>query len=447
MREEHGRGTQGRAKLSFAQFVRGLVVHALSRHHTLGHHLRTMTGVQISDEAAMQRRAGLRWEWFEELFSRVLHPRAQRTDPSHSESFYHGHRLMGVDGTEWSLRNTQAIVAPSPARHRNGQKQAAFHKWGTAVLLELGTHQPLGVARALPKDDHPEGELNIARRTLGAIPKKEDTLLLADRLYGCGRFICDVQEAAGKRAQVLVRVSSVRKAKVVRPLSDGSALVQIQMCVPGTNRPGAVLQVREIRGQVWRQNTAPKDEEAQEARDAAPMPEPQRTEVRLWTTLENEQQYPAQSLLELYARRWEQELFFGELKSRTARNGLLRAASLQGAEAEFGALIMAASLLAAERLKAAQNTGLKPVRLSINKIGYALESLLPMLQAAEGIITPQQRQRIITKYLVHMARESIIKPRRSRSCQRGLRKPQCSWPRIHSRFSLEGPFVFEVTTS
>jgi hypothetical protein len=122
----------------------------------------------------------------------------------------------------------------------------------------------------------------------------------------------------------------------------------------------------------------------------------------------------------------------------------LRAASLQGAEAEFGALIMAASLLAAERLKAAQSVGLAPVRLSINKIGYSLEALLPMLQAAEGIITPQQKERIITKFLAHMARESVIKPRRSRSSQRGLRKPQCSWPRIHSRLALEGHFAIKV---
>lgn len=440
MREAHGRGTQGQAKVSFAQFVRGLVVHALSHHRSLGYHLRTMTGVNLSDEAAMQRRAGLRWEWFEELFTKVLRPRAQRTNPNHAESFYCGHRLLGVDGTEWSLRNTEAITSQSGPRHRNGQKQAAFYKWGTAVLLELGTHQPLGVARALGQDDHTEGELNIARRTLGAIPKNEDTLLLADRLYGCGRFICDVQQAAGQRCQVLVRVSSLRKATVVRALPDGSALVHTRMCVPGTNRPGEVLQVREIRGMVWRQS---KDaQQAKASKDTAE--QPQRTEVRLWTTLLDEKEHPAETLLKLYARRWEQELFFGELKSRTARNGLLRAASLQGAEAEFGALLMAASLLAAERLKAAQSVGLAPVRLSINKIGYSLEALLPMLQAAEGIITPQQRERIITKFLAHMARESVIKPRRSRSCQRGLRKPQCSWPRIHSRLAFEGHFAFKV---
>jgi hypothetical protein len=420
--------------------VGSLVVHALSHHGTLGYHLRTMSGVDISDEAAMQRRANLRWEWFEALFAQTLRPRAQLKE--HPESFYCGHRLLGVDGTAWSLRNTEAITSQQCSRHRNGQKEAAFYKWGTAVLLELGTHQPLGAARALPNMDHTEGELNIARRTLGAIPKKEDTLLLADRLYGCGRFICDVQQAAGKRCQVLVRVSSLRQATVVRTLADGSALVQTRLYTPGANHPEGVLQVREIRGQVWRQNSAQEKQKVGGSHE-----ESERTEVRLWTTLLDEKQHPAQTLLELYAQRWEQELFFGELKSRTARSGLLRAASLQGAEAEFGALIMAANLLAGERLKAAQRVGLPPVRLSIQKIGSALEALLPMLHAAEGIITQRQRQRIIAKFLAHMARESVIRPRRSRSCQRGLRKPQCSWPRIHTRTTSEGPFVFKVIAS
>ena len=378
----------------------------------------------------MQRRQGLGWEWFAALFEEVFSPLAQRGQDE--ESFYQGHRLLGVDGTEWSLRNTQAVSSQVRPRHRNAQCEAAFYKWGTAVLLELGTHQPLAVARAQPGLSYAEGELNIARRLLGAIPKHEDTLLLADRLYGCGRFFCDVQKAAGPRCQVLLRVSSARKAKVLRSLADGSALVQTRMCDPNTQRPAEVLCVREIRGRVYRQGSGEG-------------PQPVCAQLRLWTTLLDEQKFPAKALLELYAQRWEQELFFNELKRHTARHSLLRAATLQGAEAEFAALIMAASLLAQQRLKAAQKVALAPVRLSLGKIGRAMEALLPVLAVASELITAQQRKAIVTKFLAHTARESIIKPRRSRSCQRGLRKPQCSWPRIHTRYSLLGPFAFELT--
>jgi hypothetical protein len=436
VREKHGRGTQGKSKVPFAQFVWGLLVHALSARGTLGHHVRTMSAVDISDEAAMQRRQGLRWEWFEALFAQVLLPLARRGQ--HEESFYQGHRLLGLDGTEWSLRNTEAVTSQRRARHRNAQREAAFYKWGTAVLLELGTHQPLGVARALPELEHAEGEMNIARRALGGIPKQEDTLLLADRLYGCGRFICDVQEAAGARAQVLVRVSRARQATVVRALADGSALVDTRVCDAQTKRPSRVLRVREIRGVVWRQGPHGQQPEAQ---GAAPV----RAEVRLWTTLLDEQKHPAKELLELYAQRWEQELFFHELKRHTGRHSLLRAASLQGAEAELGALIMAANLLAQQRLKAAKSVGLQPVRLSVGKIAHALQALLPVLNVAGELLSTKLREDIINKFLAHMARESVIKPRRKRSCQRGLRKPQSSWPRIDTRCDLHGTFAFELT--
>jgi hypothetical protein len=394
-----------------------------------------ISGVSISNEAAIQRRGGLSWECFEALFAQVLRPRAQ--SGKHQESFYHGHRLLGVDGSEWSLRNTQAICAQRRPRHSNGKKEAAFYKWGTAVLLELGTHQPLGAARALPGTDRAEGELNIARRVLGAIPREEDTLLLADRLYGCARFICDVQQSAGARCQVLVRVSRARKSKVLQKLPDGSALVETRLCEPGSNRPGAKIQVREIFGQVWRQ--APPDKAAGSSK------EPARAEVRLWTTLLDEKEHPAKELLALYAQRWEQELFFGELKRHVGRHSLLRAGTLQGAEAEFGALIIAASLLAEQRLKTAQSVSLPPVRLSLRMIGYMVQNLLPVIEMAADILSAKQRAAIIAKYMAQVAREAVIKPRRSRSCQRAVCKPQCSWPRIKTRWTQEGSFQFSIT--
>jgi Transposase DDE domain len=426
VREAHGRGTQGVPKVPFAQFVWALVVHAFSDQGSLGLHLRTMTGVQVTDSAAIQRRAGLRWEWFEALFAQILRPLAQRS--VHPESFYHGHRLLALDGSEWSLRNTDAITTTARSRHTNQHSsEAAFYKWGCAVLIEAGTHQPLSAARSLPGLDYAEGELNIARRTLGGIARAEDTLLLADRLYGCGRFIADVRTAVGARCKVLLRVKQSLKAKVIKQLSDGSALVEITVCVAGTNRVECKLVVREIRG--WVSN------------EASPG---KRSEVRLWTTLLDAVKYPAAELLALYTQRWEQELFFRELKSHVSREHLLRAGSEEGAAAEFGALIIAAGLLAQQRVGAAQRVGLPVLRISVRKISMAMEHLLPVLAVANELITEEQRAAIIERFMQHAAKEAVIPVRRKRSCQRGVRKPVCSWPRIHSRVYLTGCCLYEV---
>lgn len=410
-------------------------MHALSASGSVGHHLRSMSGAAISDAAAIQRRMGLRWEWFEALFAQVLRPRAKRGE--HTESFYHGHRLLGLDGSEWSLRNTAAVTSLPRARPANQHSsEGAFFKWGTAVLLELGTHQPLAASRCLPGLDHAEGELNIARRVLCAIPKDKDTLLLADRLYGCARFIGDVRQAAGSRSQVLARVQQRHQAKVIEKLGDGSALIEVRVCHRGTNRIECRMELREVRGLVWRQ--PPAGNEGQPLQDAA------RTEVRLWTTLLDEEKHPAKDLLALYAQRWEQELFFRELKRHTGREHLLRAASVESAEAEYGALIIAASLLAEQRLGAAQSVELPLMRISVGKISTAMEALLPVLSVAGDLLSPAQRQAVIARFMAHAAREAVIPPRRARSCQRGVRKPVTAWPRIHSRSNLAGTCIYEV---
>lgn len=431
VREQHGRGKQGREKVPYATFIWSLAVHALSAAGSLGHHLRAMSGIDISDAAAQERRQGLSWEWFEALFASVLQPLAKLRE--HPESFYGKMRLLGVDGTQWSLPNTEAHTASPRTRPRpgDGRSDAAYLKWSCAVLLELGTHQPLGAACAQMDTEHEEGELTVARRLLGRIPQQEDTLLLADRYYGRGSFLEEVRRIAGARCEFLVRVPTPHKARILEMLSDGSALVEVRVCHPDSQRTKALLPLREVRGQVWRQTAEPETS--------------QRTEVRLWTTLCDERKHPGRELLALYAQRWEQELFFGELKRHTGREQLLRSGSPQGVYAEYGAMIIAASLLAEQRLQAAQQVNLPPVRLSLTKISRAMEALLPVLQVAGNLITSQQHKKIVAKFLAHVAREARIPPRRSRGCQRGLRKPLCAWPRIHARSNLEGPWVYELT--
>jgi hypothetical protein len=391
-----------------------------------------MSGESVSDASAQERRAGLSWAWFEDLFASVLRPLA--THSKHPESFHGNMRLLGIDGTQWSLRNTKANTLNSGRRYCYGSERsdAAFFKWGCAVLLELGTHQPLAAACDPLDTATVEGELTIARRLLAAIPKKEPTLLLADRYYGRGSFLHEVLSEAGPQCYLLVRVPEAHKAKVIEALSDGSALVEVRVCHPHSQRTKAVLRLREVRGEVHREQ-----DDGDKTKPATPL--------RLWTTLLDERTHPAQELLKLYAQRWEQELFFRELKQHTGREQLLRASSPQGAEAEFGVMIIAASLLAEQRLEAARQAGLPAMRISLTKISRAIEALLPVLQVAGDMISEQQKQGIITRFLAHTAREARIPPRRSRGCQRGLRKPASAWPRIQSRSDAHGSWSYCVS--
>ena len=59
-------------------------------------------------------------------------------------------------------------------------------------------------------------------------------------------------------------------------------------------------------------------------------------EVRLWTSLSGAQA-SAEQLIELYARRWEQEVFYRELKLQVARGELLQSHTPETAQQEIAA--------------------------------------------------------------------------------------------------------------
>lgn len=70
----------------------------------------------MSDSAHAQRRQLLPAELFEQMMCAGLCPLA---DPSmHPQSFFHGYRLVGVDGTQFSAINTPAILAQLPKAAR-----------------------------------------------------------------------------------------------------------------------------------------------------------------------------------------------------------------------------------------------------------------------------------------------------------------------------------------
>jgi hypothetical protein len=406
------------AKASFVQLVRAMAAQAICGVHSLGFHLRLVSGLSISDSAVIAMRASLTWEFFAKLLARLLRPLAK--PEQQPESFYEGMRLLALDGTNWSLRNSAAVLErPQRSRHSNQHGAcAAFFKMGSAVLLEIGTHQPLALACESAHSPDPEGELTIARRTLGSLPKDKSNLLLADRLYGNASFMLDVLEASEQHTQLLVRVRSNLKGKLLKVLSDGSVLLEVCASGKGVTQGKNKLMVREIRARV------------QYAGSKA-------LELRLWTTLLDEKKHPSAELAVLYAQRWEQELFYRELKHHVGASSLLKAHSEQAAQGELVGLILAASIVAQRRVATGQHMELPPLRLSLRKIGYLLEGLCLLLHAGKGIMSEKQAQALSKRVFKIMARESVIPPRKARRCKRGVRRALSPWPVVRSREKLD----------
>ena len=415
-------------RITSAQLCAGLVYHHLQARGTLSEHLEALPGERLSDSAASQRRLKMPATVFERILEVALAPLAEPA--AQPQAFYAGSRLVGIDGTQFSLQNPPAILGAmtKAASRRLG---AAFAKLGVAVLVELGTHAPLAAAIAEPGELPSEAEL--AAEVLCRLPA--ECLLLADRLYGSGAFIARllVGSPAGQAQAFLLRVSRQAKPKTMRRLTDGSRLVEVRLARAEADLLGAAsVVVREVRGRVQRPGGA-------------------WSEVRLWTSLLDEKMHPALALLGLYARRWEQELAYHELKISLRGSGDIPLAghTPETAAQEVAALLVGLAMVARTRLQTARVAGVAatPLRVSFGRTLAALQPLWVVLDAGADLLTAEQQRLLTERVLAPLSRRLLPTKRRARTCPRAVRQPIRSWPRLTKTHQQKGDWLYEVTNT
>lgn len=389
------------------ELIQGLVFHVIAEAGTLAQHVKQLTGKTITDGALAQRRALLPAAVFEQMMDAALQPKAH--PHQHPDAFYQGLRLCTVDGSQFSITNTPQVKKQMrKARSRRGR--AAFPKVGVVVMVELGLHNPL--AAALGADG--ESEMVLAQRVVAAQPPK--SLLLGDRYYGVGKVLVGLPAEDDRHFLVRVKQNLTRRLLEVYP--DGSALVEI--CSGREKRL-----VREILGRVQRGG-----------RGAG-------TTVRLWTSLLDWRQHPATELLALYGRRWEQELFYKELKIDTRSTPCLQSHTPLTAVQEIAALILAYAVLVDYRVEAAAAGDVGVLRISFMKTLVVVQGLWQFLELSADLLTPAQIGLVVRRALRQIADMAILK-RRARSCPRALRQPVSSWPRLRKNTYRKGPVEYSV---
>jgi hypothetical protein len=389
------------------ELIQSLVFHTIAQAGTLAQHVKQITGKTITDGALAQRRALLVPEVFELLMAAALKPKGNPAQ--HPDAFYHGLRLCGVDGSSFSVTNTPQVKKQMrKARSRRGK--AAFPKVGAVVMVELGLHNPLAAALGAAG----ESEMVLAKRVLAAQPAK--SLLLGDRYYGVGEVLVGL--SAEEQRHFLVRVKENLKRRLLKVYPDGSALVEI-----GTGEHKRL--VREVLGRVQRGGHG------------------SATTVRLWSSLLDYRRHPATELLALYARRWEQEVFYKELKVDSRSTPYLRSPTPLTAMQEIAALILAYAVLVGCRVEAGSAGQVGVLRISFLKTLQAVQGLWCFLEVTADLLTPAQVRLVVRRTLRQIADMAIPK-RRQRSCPRALRQPVSSWPRLRKNTARSGAINYNV---
>jgi hypothetical protein len=237
-------------------------------------------------------------------------------------------------------------------------------------------------------------------------------------------------DAIDRKLVVARRLGLLRARMAIKPrvgprLPDGSRLIQVAVRDKGARAYRILrwLDLREIRVQVGRGGHRPQT-------------------LRLWTSLMDPSTAPARELAELYARRWEHELYYRELKHHLRRTELLQSHTVETGAQELAALVWAGALVARERARAAG--GDVPVlRVSFIKVLQVVQSLWLFFGPFDDLMTDDLKDRIIERGDTLMGTYVTAK-RRSRSCPRAVRQPVTGWPRLLRNESIEGPIHLKV---
>jgi hypothetical protein len=317
-----------------------------------------------------------------------------RATPATPGAYYHGWRLMAVDGFVVDVADSEANARVF-GRPGSSRSPAAFPQARVLALCEVGTHV---LWRTQIKPCR-RGEATMAPTLLRAL--QEDMLLLWDR--GFLSFPL-VEQVRGRSAQLLARVKKNLVFEPVEVLPDGSYLAKFYASPRHRARDEGGVLVRII---------------------DYTLDDPGRTghreTHRLLTTLLDARQHPAQDLIVLYHERWEEEVTLDELKTHQRERPVLRSETPAGVVQEIAGLLLAHYVVRVLMSEAAAANNLPPRRLSFTGTLKILRCRLPEV--------PKSRPALERWYenLQAEIAEEVLPARRNRINPRVIKRKMSNW--------------------
>ena len=155
------------------------------------------------------------------------------------------------------------------------------------------------------------------------------------------------------------------------------------------------------------------------------------------------------ALLALYARRWEQELAYRELKVdlRASGESLLASHTPDTAAQEIVALLVAMVMVARARLQIAEAAGATALRVSFGRTVAALQPLWMLLSVGGDLLSASQQRAFIARVLRPLAGQLLPPKRRARGCPRTVRQSIKGWPRTINTQAQKGGWQYELSST
>lgn len=334
--------------------------------------------------------------------------------PETPDSFYAGRRLVAVDGFVLNLPDSEENRR-AYGRPKNGDSVGAFPQARIVALNEVGSH----VFFSFLVKPIRCGEATLAKHVYRDLPEK--SLLLFDIgfcSYELMRAVID------RKSDFLGRSKMNRRFGRMKVLSDGSYLSKIYATEYDRkhDRNGTVVRVIEYT-----------------------LDDPQRTghqeKHRLVTTMLDEQEHPAETLIVLYHERWEEEVAIDEAKTHLRNAPKLRSHRPAGVIQEIYGLFIAHFIIRKLALEAATKAEVSPRRISFTGTINVLRACLPEAPRSRHLMSQWYES------LIEEISLQVLPPRRNRINPRVIKRPQSKWPKKREKHRKSPPLEkkFEET--
>lgn len=313
-----------------------------------------------------------------------------------SQTHWHGHRVLVVDGTGISMPDTSQNQEQYP-QSKSSKPGCGFPEMKLVALFSLAT----GALLRHGESSRKHGELTLFRRLWDVL--RPGDIVLADRGF-CN--FADFYRLAQRKVDSVMRLHQRRKTGVtlVKRLGVGDELVQWHKSKPVP------------KGLTKEQWAAMPDRLTVRHITFNPAIPGFRTKIiTIATTLTDHKQYPAAAFAELYRRRWLVELFLRDIKT-TMGMDILRCKTPEMIEKELTMHLIAYNLVRLTMLQAARMSKLKIERISFKTTLTALCQWAQTIQAAPK----EQRLRLYQKMLQAIARDPL--PNRPNRIEPRVRK-------------------------
>jgi hypothetical protein len=325
---------------------------------------------------------------------------------SKAEELWKGLRVRVLDGT--------AVSMPDSPRNQRAYPQSAEQKAGCGFpfmkivgIFSLSTGVLLDYARG-NKHQH---ELSLLHRLLDVF--KAGDLVLADRGFSCYTLLALLW---GKGVPALLRLHHARTADLRR----GKRLGQNDRLLVW--RKPNDWERRYIPLKLWRR-LAP-ELSVRILRLALRRPGFRTRSVTLVTTLLDPERYPAQELALLYARRWQIELWFRDLKTSMGME-VLRCESPKMLHKELEMFFIAYNLLRCLMLQASRDYQVELTRLSFKGTADTVRQFSVAIAQARS---RKKQKELIDKLLQTIAADSVPERPGRREPRAVKRRPKpCAW--------------------